>query len=258
MISLLGLALAGLFVSGCSSVPPAWRTSPIATSYNLKGKAAIVVPVKGPPISLQDSQFWSAVFGGVVGAAIQESVDKPKREALVAKMAGQSSVFSPEVILAEECADLLKNSSWVSRANVTLYNGLEIMHGTGPEIEGETRVFKTTMTSHEVTMWHNAYSQWMSGGPVHTFSASEVGSGPFVSLEVTVESALISKDYYIGSWMRLMDPVSGKSLASGFAHDKFSVHAIKSAADLDTFVAEYRKCARQVSETLLKQLRLLP
>jgi len=258
MIYLLNLALAGMFVSGCNSFPSAWSTRPITNPSSLTGKTTIVVPVKGAPISLQNSQTGTALLLGVVGVGIKEGfVDKPKRDALVAGMAG-SSVFSPEVILAEECVDLLKRSSWASATNVMLFNGLEIMHGSGPEIEGETRVFKSTMTHHEVNAWHEAYSNWITGGPVHTFSTSDAGSGRLVSLEVTVESVLIKKDFYIGSWMRLMDPVSGKPLASGFAHDKFRVRPIKSTADIDAFVEDYRKCARQLSEILLKQLKLMP
>jgi hypothetical protein len=132
------------------------------------------------------------------------------------------------------------------------------MHGSGAEIEGETRVFKSPSGMHEVQMWHSAYTKWLSSGPVHSFSAAEVGSNQFAALEVTAECLLLGDELYIGTFMRLMDPVSGNPLASGFAHQKFIVHPIKNAADLDAFVLDYRKCARQISETHLRQLRLIP
>lgn len=258
IICSLSSALTCLFVSGCGSLPSAWNNRPITNPSSLAGKTTIVVPIKGPPIALQDSHTGTFLLFGFVGAAIEESVDKPKRDALVTKVTGGSRAFSPEIVLAEECVDILRLSGRSLGTNVTLFAGLEVMHGAGSEIEGETRVFKTTSTPHDVKAWHNAYTQWMGGGPVHTFPASEVSSGQCVSLEVTVESVLISKNFYIGPLMRLMDPVSGKPLASGFAHDKFSVQPMKNATDVDAFVQDYRKCARRVSETLLKQLNLIP
>jgi hypothetical protein len=258
-IGLLGLALAGLFASGCSSLPPAWQPHPITNTSSLTGKATIVVPVQGAAIAMQNSQIGTAALFGIVGVAFKENlIDKPNRNALLAKTGGHASVFSPEVILAEECVSLLNQSGWSSGTNVTLFDGLENMPGLAPEIAGETHPFRTTFG--ELRTWQKAYSEWLISGPVHTFSANETGSRQLVVLEVTVVLPLLQGgDLSFGVLMRLMDPVSGQSIASGFCRrDDMTVHPFKSAADLDAFVADYRKCARQISETLLKQLNLIP
>ena len=258
MLGLLGVVLAGLFVSGCSTLPPAWRPHPITNTSSLKNKNTIVVPVQGAAVSMQNSQIGTAALFGIVGVAIKESlVDKPQRDALLAKTGEHASVFSPEVVLAEECVNLLNRSTWSSGTNVTLYSGLEKMHGLAPEIEGEQRPFKTTFS--DFSAWKKAYDEWLIGSPIHTFSTNEAGSGQLVSLEVTIVYPLLKgKTLAFGVLIRLMDPVSGRSITSSFCRDEFSVHPIKSAADVDAFVADYRKCARQLSETVLKQMNLIP
>ena len=256
-IGLLGLALVGNFVSGCGSLPSEWSIRPINNSSCLQGKATMVVPIKGAPISLQDSTFLPFLFGGFVGVAIQEGVDQPKRAALGTNMAGQASGFCPEKVLGEECVDLLKRSSWASGKAVTLYKGLETMHGAGPLVERETRVFKSTLLK-DSDAWKNAYTKWITGGPVHCFKTNEVGPVEFVSLELTGTSVIKGVALTSGLFLRLMDSVSGKSLASGYADEEFKVHPLEKPEDLDAFIADYRRCARHISETLLKKLNLLP
>ena len=253
------LALAGMFLSGCSSLPPAWRPHPIANASSLQDKATIVVPVQGAAIALQNSQIGTAALVGVLGVALKENlIDKPNRDSLLAKSGEQASAFCPEVVLAEECASLLNQTSWSSGTNVTLLHGLEKMPRLAPELAGEPHPFRSSFS--ELRTWQKAYSEWLISVPVHTFSTNEAGSRQVVSLEVTIVLPLLrSKDLSFGVLMRLMDPVSGQSIASGFCRrDNITVHPFKSAADLDAFVADYRKCARQVSETLLKQLKLVP
>lgn len=255
---MLGIALAGVLVSGCGT-PSAWRTRPIGDSSGLKDKATIVVPVKGSPISLQDPQALNSVFIGILGVAIKEAVaDKPKREALVKKI-GEVSAFSSEQVLAEECVDIIKTSGWNPGTNVTLYSGLEVMHGAGPEIEGETRVFKTTYSVGDILTWKHAYTKWMNSGPMHTFSTNDYNSGPFVILEVTIWTPLVKSGHlYLGAMMKVMDPITGQCLASGSAGKDAPVRPLKQAEDLGSFVEDFRKCARALSEQLLKQLKVIP
>jgi hypothetical protein len=133
------------------------------------------------------------------------------------------------------------------------------MHGAGPEIEADTRVFKTTFGPSEIQAWNRAHTKWMNGGPVHTFSTTEAVPGQTVVLEVTIVTPFFnSGTLFLSPLMRLMDPVSGKPLASGYAEAKYQVHRLKTDADYDAFVADYRKSARKAAENLLKELKLIP
>ena len=260
ILCLLGLVLAGLWCSGCSHVPSDWRTHPLSNPASLTGRTTMVVPVKGEPVILQNSQVGAALLGGIFAVAINEALlDKPKRNTLITNMAGPSAVFYPEVVLAEECVEILKRGNLFCSPTVTLFRGLEILHGAGPEIEGETRVFKPSFSNHEIKVWNQAHSQWLAGPPVHTPSPNETGSAQMVLLEVTVVTpCLRGGTFYLGLLMRLVDPISGTSLAAGYAEDSFSAHKIRRSEDLPAFIVDYRKCARQLSETLLKQLKLMP
>jgi len=258
-INLLGLTLVGLLMAGCSSLPPAWQPHPMSNTSSLKNKATVVVPVQGAGIALQNSQIGTAALFGVVGVAIKENlIDKPNRDAFLEKNGDNTTSFSPEEVLAEECVSLLNQSSWSSGTNVMLFNGLEKIPGLAPEIAAETHPFRSAFS--ELMTWQNAYSGWLVGGPVHAFKADEMGSRQVVSLEVTTVLPLLKgTDLSFGVLMRLMDPVTGQSIASGFCRqDDFKVHPFKNSTDLNLFEADYRQCARQVSEKLLKQLNLLP
>jgi len=254
------LTLTGMILSSCRTLPPAWSLHPVTDPSKLMGKSTVVVPVQGAAIAMQDSQIGTAILGGIVGVAIKEHlVDKPRRDALRDGIGACASEFSPEVVLAEECVRFLNQAHPSSSSNATLFHGLEKMPGLTPEIARESRPFRTTNSVTELGQWEKAYDQWLISGPFNVASANKAGGGRPVSLELTVVHPLLKgQKLYLGVFMRLMDPVSGQSIASGFMRDEFSVHRIKSAADIDAFVADYRNCARQLSGKLLKQLNLIP
>ena len=250
-LGLVSLLLAQVFVSGCAS--SAWNTQRLPKSCNLVDRDTIVVPVKGAPLALQSSHFWSGLFFGIPGALIMDgTVDKPKREALLKRMTG--SAASLEVVLAEECVANLKRASWASGTNVTLYPGLELMRGT--TFEGDMRVFKASYLG-DFDESSKAYIHWLTGGPVRTFPGPE-GSKLSLVLEVTmVNSYIKGKELLLASSMRLMDPVSGKPIASGFTQDYFKVHPIKNPEDIEAFAADFRTASSKVTAKLLKQLNIL-
>ena len=80
MICLLGLVLAVLCGSGCSHVPSDWRTHTPSNPASLAGRTTTVVPIKGEPVILQNSQVGALLLGGIFGVAIEESLIKKAEE----------------------------------------------------------------------------------------------------------------------------------------------------------------------------------
>ena len=249
IISLLGLALAGLFLTGCAS-------NSAITRVNTPERSLVIVPVKGQPIVLHSLHMASFLSGGVVGTMIEQKSTASAADLLCARL-NQDGNFNGERTLAEECANLLKNSPKVSFRDVTVAPQDEVLLETRKLPAGEQQRFKV-YSSGNISQWDDIFSNWKKSPPVA--GSTTPANHRAVFLEVTFKIVWFNHGSTIEPayiYMRMVDAETSETLALSYFFVTYSMNKVTSRSDLGIFEADFRKCMTKAARYGLKELNLL-
>jgi hypothetical protein len=180
IISLLGVALAGVFLTGCA-------TNSGVTRVNHSDRSLIVVPVKGQPICVRSIHTSTVVGLGIIGGQIEQAATSGSSETLCARL-NQYNGFNGERILAEECVKLLQSSPKVAFRDVTIAPQDAAMPGLRNMEVSEQQQFKVNCPN--IFKWYGNFSDWRKSPPVAD-SLSVMEQRP-VFLEVTFNMVILN------------------------------------------------------------------
>ena len=96
--------MACLLSTGCASVNKATKLP------KMNNQIVMVIPVQGPPVVVDNVPLGVGVMGGMIGVGLQRTATADARRELATRLNRDAGDFRPEVILAEECAQLLRDS----------------------------------------------------------------------------------------------------------------------------------------------------
>jgi hypothetical protein len=247
IIGLLGLALAGLFLTGCA-------TNSAVTRVNKPDRSLVVVPVKGQPIILRNIHTSAVVGFGLVGGLIEKTAATSSSETLCARL-NQDTNFNGERILAEECAKLLKSSPKVAFHDVVVHPIDSAMPRIKDMESSEQQRFKVNCTY--IFKWNENFSDWRKSPPV---GSSLPTSRRAVFLEVTFLQVILNHQNMLQPatiYVRLIDSETGEALGYGYSSQTFDITEVTQNCDLQAFESDFRKCMNESARKVLHDLNLL-
>ena len=249
MINLLGLALAGLFFTGCAS-------NSAIRLVNQPDRSLVIVPVKGQPINVHSIHSSTVIGFGLVGAIVERSMAANPSEILCEHL-NQDTNFDGNRILAEECANILKTSSKVAFHDVTIHP-LDVGMPGGKEMPAsEQPQFKATW--HNAGEWVDLISKWRKSPPV--VDNPGVTGKRAVYLEVNLGEVYLNHGDQIGPaiiFWRLVDSETGKPLGDSRSsvYKKYDITAVTTTSDLRIFETDFRRCMNESARVALSDLGL--
>ena len=250
-----------------------FHPEPLEDASILPNKTIVIVPLKGSPIWMHSehlantigSAFVGGIVGVIIGNYIENSITQPRRDTVAGQANSDVKLFDPERIMAEECYDLLKSSSLTKNQTIIIHKTSEAMEGSESLINATKRPI--TSIPNDDLAWRKIYRQWLSSSIRQYNFQADQPIGPFVVIEIVSTLAILKNndELALNMAMRLVDPVSGKVLAStgtyvgeayGLVSD-YSIRPLNKPEDIPFFVEDFRKCIRQNIKNCLTALKLL-
>lgn len=253
---LISLIFFTLSVCGCATI----RT--LKSESSLVNKTIVVVPFKGPAISIANGHMLTFVLFGFVGSNIEGALGAPERRSICDQFNRALPAFVPERILAEEFVGVLQNSGQREDQMVAIYKDTVIMKGALPLINSLSYPFTSEFGFSKIMQWNGVISPWWKSKPGENYSITEMPLDSQIILEVVPYTMTWANNKVIEIilFARLVDPVSGVVLASNEGPgliENGAVRPLKSIEESGNLVEDFRNVARKAAEKCLKQLKIV-
>ncbi len=247
----------------CTLIPGCYlRSVPkeeLRTKHNI-----MIVPFRAPPVAVIGHGTGAVLLGGVVGTAVMESTTKAKREQIADELNEIRGQWEANIVLAEECSDLIKKSTNLQVENIFI---VESRAMPGFENEGAmgSKIFTAEplvygLGSPSMQLWMRSAAQMQRNSRSHIQYKQEYAQiGADWALEVFTSyiQILRMKTIKIQLYLKLVETSSGKRVAVYTAADKFPVFVGQDFLNFKLFEEEYRSAARQLCTRLLGKMGLI-
>lgn len=221
----------------------------------------IMVPFKAPPVAIIGYGAETVLLGGVVGAAMMDGATKVKREKIVDILNDIRGQWEPNIVLAEECSDLIKKNTNLQIENISIVES-RLMPGVENVQTIDSKVFTAESQIYGFgSPWMQSASRMVRKSKTHIqYKLEYPQSNADWALEVFSAYIHISKMKKIefNLYLKLVDTSSGEKVALDFAYDNFSISLGKDVSDFRLFEEEFRSAARQLCSKLLRRMGLIP
>jgi hypothetical protein len=244
--------MACLLCTGCVSGNKATNLSLV------NNQTVMVVPVQGEPVALVSQHLGTALAGGMVGVAIEQGATGSARERLAARLNRDAGDFKPEVMLAEECAQLLKDSPVPAFRSATLHAEPVLLPEEKELLMKETSPFKGETST--MPKWGALTHRWRTGPPLAVSRQQGAGDSALVCLEVRFTWLQINhgNKLDVAIWVRLVDQASQKVIGVRYvSRDGYKIRPVTTDSDPAAFKEDFRRLAHQMAKEALTKMKLL-
>jgi len=251
-----GLGVSGvvacLLFTGCDSMSKSTKLSVV------KNQTVMVVPVQGQPVTVVSHHLGVSVVGGMVGTALERAATGDARQELAARLNRDAGDFKPEVILAEECAQLLKNSPVQAFRSAIMQEESVLLSEEKKLLTNETTPFRSRQSN--MMKWLSLYNKWRKGPPLAVSGQQGTGDPTLLCLELRFQWLEINHGNKLdtAALVRLVDHASRRVIGAQYVgHESYDIRPVTTDSDPAVFKEDFRGLAKQLARKALTKMKLL-
>lgn len=243
--------LACLLLTGCVNINKATK---LPRGNN---QAVLVVPVQGEPVILVSHHLGVSVLTGPFDNAAEKGATQSARDKLAERLNRDAGDFKPEVVLAEECAQLLKNSPAPAFRGALLHESV-LLPEEKKLLMNETSPFKAEELL--VSKWGPLTNKWLKGPPVAVRNPGSAGASALLGLEVRFTWLQINHTSKIdaAAVVRLTDHATRKVIGVRYvSRDGHDIPPVTADSKPAVFKEDFRRLANEMAKDALTKMKLL-
>lgn len=248
----VGGLIACLLFTGCDSMSKPTKLP------KMSNQTVLVVPVQGEPVGVVSHHLGVSVLGGVVGTSLEQAAAGSVREELAERLNRDAADFTPDVMLAEECAHLLKYSPLPAFRSAILQTESVLLPEEKELLLSESRPFKGRQTN--MMKWLSLYNKWRKGPPLAVNLQQNKPDSGVLGLEVRFQRIQINhgNELDTAALVRLVDHESRRVIGAAYVgHESYNIRPVTIDTDPAAFTEDFRRLASQLAKEALTKMKLL-